>query len=157
MGKGAKAGKRNQKQKAVRKLSEDAQQISRELEARFAKRMLPVAVTEAFILLLNISCIVLHDDHGFGRKRLADFVEHVFETWDCIPEYVTMDELIHEVIRMTGCRLALTAEESEILKDFGFKGLAREVQLTDDQRGFIATKREQGWKSTTDRYGKEVI
>lgn len=157
MGKNAKAGKRNQKQKVMRKMNEEARQISADLEMRFAKRMLPVAVTEAFIILLNLCCIVLHDDHGFGKKRLGDFVEHVFDTWNCIPEYVTLDELCDEVIRMTGCRLALTQEESETLKEFGLKGLVEEVRLNDLQRAWLENKRGTGWKSRTNRYGKEIV
>lgn len=146
MGKGAKAGKRNPKQKAARKLTDEARQISIELESNFAKRMLPIAVSEAFILLLNIACIVLHDDYGFGRKRLGDFVEHVMSTWECVPEYVTINELADEVTRMTGCSFTLRPQEAELMKEYGFEGLAREVQLNENQRGVIAAKRAAGWR-----------
>lgn len=156
MGKGAKAGKRSQKQKAMRRMSDEAQQISRDLEARFAKRMLPVAVTEAFILMLNMCCVVLHDDHGFGKKRLGDFVEHVLDTWERVPGQVTLDELSQEVIRMTGYRLALSAEETETLREMGMQGLAEEVRLNDLQQAWIRARRDTDWQSGMDRYGKVV-
>lgn len=156
MGRGAKAGKRNQKQKAMRRMSDEAQQISRDLEARFARRMLPVAVTEAFILMLNMCCVVLHDDHGFGKKRLGDFVEHVLDTWERVPGQITLDELSQEVIRMTGCRLGLSAEEVETLREMGMRGLAEEVRLNDQQQAWLRARRETGWTSSTDRHGKVV-
>lgn len=146
MGKGAKAGKRKPAQKIARKLSDEALQITRELEGNFARRMMPIAVSEAFILLLNICCIVLHDDHGFGKKRLGDFVEHVMSTWECVPEYVTLEELAQEVTRMTGFRFAFDYEEAEALKDIGFKGLAKEIQLNEEQRNYMAAKQAAGWR-----------
>lgn len=157
MGKRAKAGKRNAKQKVIHKLSEEAKQVSAELEENFARRMLPVAVVEAFIMLSNISCIVLHDEYGFGKKRLAHFMNRVLDTWECVPEYVTMDELSEEVIRMTGCRFALTAEEVDQLKEYSLLGLAREVQLNESAREYWKNLRARGWESTVNRRGKEVI
>ena len=156
MGRGAKAGKRKPAQKEMRRMSEEAKQVSRELEVRFAQRMLPVSVIEAFLLLMNISCIVLHDEYGFGKKRLSHWAERVLDTWDCIPDYVTLDELADEVIRMTGCRFALTAEEVDQMKEFQFQGLAKEVQLNDLAKEYWKDRRTHGWESTVNRRGKEV-
>lgn len=157
MGKGAKAGKRKPAQRESRRMSDEARQISVELEKKFSEKMLPVAVIEAFILLMNISCIVLHDDFGFGKKRLGNWAERVLDTWECVPEYVTMDELSEEVIRMTGCRFALTAEEVDQLKEYSLLGLAREVQLNESAREYWKNLRARGWESTVNRRGKEVI
>lgn len=156
MGKGAKAGKRKPAQRESRRMSDEARQISVELEKKFSEKMLPVAVIEAFILLMNISCIVLHDDFGFGKKRLGNWAERVLDTWECVPEYVTMDELSEEVIRMTGCRFALTSDEVERLKEYSLTGLAREVQLNEAAKGYWQARRSEGWESTSNRYGKEV-
>ena len=156
MGKNAKAGK-SRKQKIARRLSEDARQVSEELERSFVRKMLPVSVSEAFILLTNIVLIVLHDEYGFGKKRLGHVVNRIMDTWECIPEYVTMDELSEEIIRMTGCRIALTAEEIDRLKEFGLQGLAAEAMFNADQREYWASRRAAGWENTTNRYGKEII
>ena len=139
-------------------MSSEAKQVSKELERIFNRRMLPVAVTEAFIILLNIGCIVLHDDHGFGKKRLTDWVNHMLNTWECImDDYVTINELCDEVIRMTGCRFAFTAEEIDTMKEYGLKGFANEAALNSDQLQFMHQRVEQGWENTTNRFGKEVI
>ena len=117
-----------------------------------------MAVNEAFIMLLNIGCIVLHDDNGFGKKRLSAWVNHMLDTWECVLEqYVTMDEMSEEVIRMTGCRYALTMEEVDQLKEYGLKGLAEEVRLNEEQSEYMAGIRERGWESKINRYGKEVV
>jgi len=158
MGKNSKAGRPNRQQKDLRKMSTEARQVSKELERSFNRRMLPVAVAEAYIILLNVGCIVLHDDHGFGKKRLTDWVNHMIDTWTCLmEEYVTINELSDEVIRMTGCRFGLTADEVNTMKEYGLKGFAKEAALNSDQLAFMRQRMEQGWENTTNRYGKEVI
>lgn len=158
MGKKSKAGKRNPKQKEYRRLSEEARQITQELEKEFSKRMLPIAVQEALVIMLNMGCIVLHDDHKFGKKRLIKWVDRVLDTWECVMEkYVSIDELSEELIRMTGCRVALTVDDIEMLKEYGLKGLAHEAALNEEQIEFWHERRAAGWESTVNRYGKEVI
>ena len=158
MGKNAKAGKPNRQQKELRKMSTDARLVSMELKRSFNRRMLTVAVYEAFVILLNVGCIVLHDDHGFGKKRLTDWVNRMLETWEYLmDDYVTINEMADEVIRMTGCRFALTPEEVETMEEFGLKGFAKEVALNDEQLAFMHQRVAQGWENTTNRYGKEVI
>lgn len=158
MGKNSKAGKRNQRQKGYKRLSEEARQVSQELEKEFSKKMLPIAVLEALVIMLNMGCIVLHDDYGFGKKRLTKWADRVLDTWECVMEnYVSIDELSEEVVRMTGCRIALTAEEIDRLKEYGLKGLAREAALNEEQKNYWQERRAAGWESTMNRHGKEVI
>lgn len=157
MGKNSKAGKRKNSQKVIHNVTEEAKQVSRELETNFNRRMMPVAVTEAFIVLLNIGCIVLHDDFKFGKQRLTKWVNRVLDTWECVPDYVTMDELSDEVIRMTGCRYALNTDEVTKLKESSMRGIAKEVHLQDAAKEYWEARKSQGWASTVNRRGKEVL
>ena len=158
MGRNSKAGKRNTRQKEWKKMTDEARQVTNELERSFSRRMMPIALHEAFILLLNCGCIVLHDDHGFGKKRLSDWADHMMNTLECLFEqYVTIDELSEEVMRMTGLRYALTSDEVETLKEYGLKGLAHEAAFNDEQSEYWSSLRSRGWENNVNRYGKEVV
>ncbi len=141
-----------------RQLTEESRMIQREIEKEYAKRMLPIAVQEALLIMLNMGCIVLHDDHGWGKKRLGHWVDRVLDTWECVVEkYVSIDEISEELIRMTGCRYALTREEAETLERYGMQGLTEEIQMNAAQIEYWADRRARGWESTVNRYGKVVI
>ena len=158
MGKKQKAGKRNPEQRLKRKMTDEARQIQQEIEREYVKRMLPIAVQEAFIVLLSVSCITLHDYFSFGKKRMDRFVDHALNTWECVlGDYVSINELSEEVQRMTGCRYALTRDEVETLEKYGLQGLTEEIKLNTAQMEYWADRRAQGWNSDTNRYGKRVI
>lgn len=140
-----------------KKLTDEAIQIQQEIEREFAKRMLPVAVQESFIVLLSVSCITLHDYFSFGRKRLERFVDHALNTWECVlGNYVSINELSEEIQRMTGCRYALTRDEVETLEKYALQGLTEEIQLNAAQMEYWADRRSKGWESDTNRYGKVI-
>lgn len=134
--------------------------IRDDIEKEYAKYMLPVAVQEAFILLLSVGCIVLHDYFGFGKKRLNTWVDHVLDYQDSLhrgKDYLTIDEVAEEMQRLTGQRYALTAEDVDILTNFGMEGLIEEIRLMDNQIQYMDQLRKRGWTSNVNRYGVEVV
>lgn len=158
MGKGSKAGKKKPGQKTPRQVANEWRMIQKDIEKRYCRYMLPVAVEEAFILMLSAGLIVLHDEFGFGKQRLARWVDKVLDTRQYINEdYVTFDDLSEEIIRMTGCRYALTRQDIETLQEFAMQGLTEEVRLVNSQAKYMQEKIREGWKSDTNRWGKEVV
>ena len=157
MGKKSRAGKKSKPKKFDHYVESFMDEMKSDIEKEYAKYMLPVAVQEAFMLMLSISCVVLHDYYKFGKKRMGDFAEHVLDYFDSIQtRYVTIDEVADEFTRMTGLRYALTAEDSDTLSAFGMQGLIEELQMQEKQKQYWADRRAQGWLSNENRYGQIV-
>lgn len=64
-----------------------------------AKRVIP--------LVLYTSLMVLHDKYGFGRKRLGDFTEEVFNLYEAIDKkFVTFEDLVEAIEKETGVKIS---------------------------------------------------
>lgn len=51
-------------------------------------------INTAISVILNTSCIVLHDEFGMGPKRLQQYSDRMMNHLECITEgYVTLDDL----------------------------------------------------------------
>lgn len=157
MGKNAKAGKPGKAKRLDNQIKREIRAAQKELEQNYAKAMFPVAIQESLLLLMAMSCLVLHDDYGFGKKRLGAFGERLLDLFDSIENrYVTIDEVIDEITRMTGLRYALSKEDVKEMEDRGLYGLIEEIKLKDAQQEFWKRRRAQGWESTVNRYGEEI-
>ncbi len=158
MGKGAKAGKRNPKQKADLAVRREWDLIRGDIEKAYAKYMLPLAVEEAFIMLMSVGCIILHDYFGFGKVRMNRWVEHVLDYQDSLyRDYVTIDEVAEEIQRMTGYYYALSRQDVETMEKYGIEGLIEEIQLLDKQREYLNARIARGWETNINRRGEEII
>lgn len=64
------------------------------------------AIDKAFVLMLGLPMIVLHDKYGWGKKRLSDFMDYVLELYDSFEkDYVTLDDLWDTIEKETGVKL----------------------------------------------------
>lgn len=62
-------------------------------EERFNKVRVDL-INTAISVILNTSCIVLHDEFGMGPKRLQQYSDRMMNHLECITEgYVTLDDL----------------------------------------------------------------
>lgn len=157
MGKKAKAGKKSKPKKFDHYVESFMDEMKRDIEKEYAKHMHPVAAQEAFMLMLSISCVVLHDYYKFGKKRLGDFGEHVLDYFDSIQQnYVSFDDVADEFTRMTGIRYSLSSDEVDTLAEYGMQGLIKELELQEKQKQYWIDRRAQGWLSNENRYGQTV-
>ena len=64
------------------------------------------AIDKAFVLMLGLPMIVLHDKYGWGKKRLYDFIDHVLEQYDSFNKnFITLDDLWNTIEKETGVKL----------------------------------------------------
>lgn len=78
-----------------------------------SRRVIPV--------VLLTSLMVLRDKYGFGRKRLGDFAEKVFQLYEAVDtDFVTFDDLAQAIDEETGVRLL--ANENGFSVDTDGKG-----------------------------------
>jgi hypothetical protein len=64
------------------------------------------AIDKAFVLMLCLPMIVLHDKYGWGKKRLSDFMDYALELYDSFEkDYVTLDDLWDTIEKETGVKL----------------------------------------------------
>lgn len=64
------------------------------------------AIDKAFVLMLSLPMIVLHDKYGWGKKRLSDFMNHVLEQYDSFNKnFITLDDLWNTIEKDTGVKL----------------------------------------------------
>lgn len=64
------------------------------------------AIDKAFVLMLSLPMIVLHDKYGWGKKRLSDFIDHVLEQYDSFNKnFITLDDLWNTIEKETGVKL----------------------------------------------------
>lgn len=65
------------------------------------------AMDVAFMAMLSLPLITLHDKFGFGKQRLEKFADGVLEEWKCFDEgYVTIDDLKKILERETGIKIS---------------------------------------------------
>lgn len=58
-------------------------------------------INTAISVILNTSCVVLHDEFGMGAKRLQQYSDRMINHLECITEgYVTLDDLKAEKDRL---------------------------------------------------------
>lgn len=58
-------------------------------------------INTAIGVILNTSCVVLHDEFGMGPKRLQQYSDRMVNHLECITEgYVTLDDLKAEKDRL---------------------------------------------------------
>lgn len=158
MGKKAKAGKPNKKLKQQKQAMKEWEIVRQDIEREYAKKMLPVAVQEAWILLLAVGGTILHDYFGFGKTRIKRWADHVLDWQDSIyRDYVSIDEIADEFTRLTGCTYALNEKDIETLQEYGMMGMIDEIKLMDAQMQYMHDRISQGWESTVNRYGEKVV
>ena len=64
------------------------------------------AIDKAFVLMLGLPMIVLHDKYGWGKKRLSDFMDHVLDQYDSFnKDFITLDDLWKTIEKETGVKL----------------------------------------------------
>lgn len=64
------------------------------------------AIDKAFVLMLGLPMIVLHDKYGWGKKRLSNFMDYVLELYDSFEkDYVALDDLWDTIEKETGVKL----------------------------------------------------
>ena len=64
------------------------------------------AIDKAFVLMLGLPMIVLHDKYGWGNKRLSDFIDHVLEQYDSFNKnFIALDDLWNTIEKETGVKL----------------------------------------------------
>ena len=64
------------------------------------------AIDKAFVLMLGLPMIVLHDKYGWSKKRLSDFMDHVLEQYDSFSKnFITLDDLRNAIEKKTGVKL----------------------------------------------------
>jgi len=52
------------------------------------------ASDRAFLLMLGLPMMVLHDKYGFGKKRCERFIDQVIELYDSFDkDYLTLDDI----------------------------------------------------------------
>lgn len=77
----------------------DLEYLHNEALKSVAKRVIP--------LVLYTSLMVLHDKYGFGRKRLGDFTEEVFNLYEGIDkEFVSFEDLANAIEKETGVKIS---------------------------------------------------
>lgn len=66
----------------------------------------------SLILMLGIPLMVLRDKHGFGKKRLENFIEDSIELLDSFDKgYITFDDLQDTIYEETGVRVVEKADQ----------------------------------------------
>ena len=64
------------------------------------------AIDKAFISMLGLPVMVLHDQYGWGKKRLSDFMDCVLEQLDSFnKDFITLDDLWKTIEKETGVKL----------------------------------------------------
>ena len=64
------------------------------------------AIDKAFALTLGLPMIVLHDQYGWGKKRLSDFMDYVLDQYDSFnKDFITLDDLWNTIEKETGVKL----------------------------------------------------
>ena len=64
------------------------------------------AIDKAFVLMLSLPMIVLHDKYGWGKKRLSDFIDHVLEQYDSFNKnFIALDDLWNTIEKETGVKM----------------------------------------------------
>ena len=64
------------------------------------------AIDKAFVLMLGLPMIVLHDQYGWGKKRLSDFMDYVLDQYDSFnKDFITLDDLWNTIEKETGVKL----------------------------------------------------
>lgn len=67
------------------------------------------AIDAAFILMLGLPVMVLHDGYKWGsKKRLPEFIEHVLDMYDGFnKELFTLDDVLEKIKKETGVDIRL--------------------------------------------------
>ena len=64
------------------------------------------AIDKAFVLMLGLPMIVLHDKYGWGKKRLSDFMNYVLDQYDSFNKnFIALDDLWNTIEKETGAKL----------------------------------------------------
>jgi hypothetical protein len=64
------------------------------------------AIDKAFILMLGLPVMVLHDKFGFGAKRLERLTDEVLELYDSYNKgFLTLDDIMNTLKEETGLEL----------------------------------------------------
>lgn len=78
----------------------DLERLHDDAMTQVSRKVIPV--------ILLTSLMVLRDKYGFGRKRLSDFAEQVFDVYEAVDrEFVTFDDLAETIEKETGVRLSV--------------------------------------------------
>ena len=62
---------------------------------------------KAFIIMMGLPLMVLHDKFGFGKTRLTKFSDEIFGLYDSYEkEYVTLEDIIKTIEEETGVKFS---------------------------------------------------
>lgn len=65
---------------------EDLDKIVAEASNRLMQERLKDEIDKAFIIMMALPCVALHDKFGFGKKRLQELMDEVLVKYDCMIE-----------------------------------------------------------------------
>lgn len=64
------------------------------------------AMGQALILMLSIPCMVMRDKHGYGKKRMSQYVDDVLDYWDSFNKgYISFEDCVKCLKEETGIDL----------------------------------------------------
>lgn len=64
------------------------------------------AANRAFVLMLGLPLIVLHDKFGYGAKRLERFMDELIKQYEAFDEgRITLDDLLKTIETETGVKV----------------------------------------------------
>lgn len=64
------------------------------------------AAGQAFVLMMGLPLIVLHDKFGYGRKRLQRFGDELMNQYESFDEgYITLNDLLETIEEETGIKI----------------------------------------------------
>ena len=129
--------KKKKQDPLLRQAKKEWKQMQDDISREYQKIMVPIATMEAFLRMVCMSELVLHDKFGFGKERLHKFSKAVIDQFDCIQEErVKLQEISDEVYRITGTRWELTEEEVRELEKDAMMQLAEEVKAERRARAY---------------------
>ena len=53
------------------------------------------AIGQALILMLSLPCMVMRDKHGYGKKRMEQYVDDILDYWDSFNKgYISFEDCV---------------------------------------------------------------
>lgn len=107
------------KKKAQKKLEQPKEKVYTLTESQI-KQMKSDATNEAMgqalILMLSLPCMVMRDKHGYGKKRMEQYVDDILDYWDSFNKgYITFDDCVKCLEEETGINIVDEGREKRLI------------------------------------------
>ena len=107
------------KKKAQKKLEQPKEKVYTITESQIKQMKSDAtneAIGQALILMLSFPCMVMRDKHGYGKKRMEQYVDDILDYWDSFNKgYITFDDCVKCLEEETGINIVDEGREKRLI------------------------------------------